>query len=203
MDRINSCRIILCIIVLFLDAGELCAEQLITKAIYDLPLEQPVFKDKNAGQIAQYLRDSGINAVVRVALDNSIIDQLHKNDIKVCAELVVFFAIYKVIGQDIEKLSGIVDVFSPMTYHLICGRDTAWITSVVQWTKSKTDRDVWPVVQSINEPSELSAEEYERALTAGLSGGSTGIITFTTGATLENGKWEAQKRVFTGWGLIN
>ncbi|MFH1339489.1 MAG: putative glycoside hydrolase [Candidatus Omnitrophota bacterium] len=357
MVRINSCQIILCIIALFLAAGELFAEQQITKAIYDLPLEHPVLKNKSPGQTAEYLRDSGINAVVRVPLDNSIIDQLHKNGIKAYAELVVFLgkdywqerpesrpilsngkpagldgwyaglcptqkwlinqkvkeaeeiakkyqidglwldfirwptrwdrkepkiqltcfcesclerfqketgikipgelkstgeisewiyknhskdwyefrcnvivdairkvkgaikkyrkdaiigiftvpwkeedfdnAIYKVIGQDIEKLSGIVDVFSPMTYHLICGRNTAWITSVVQWTKSKTDTEVWPIVQSINEPVELSAEEYERALRSGLRGGSTGVITFATGATLENGKWEVQKKVFT------
>ncbi len=357
MTKIKWRHIILCIFFLLLSAENSFTEQQITKAIYELPLESAVFKDKNPEQVAKYLKECGINAVVRVPLDNLIIDQLHKNGIKAYAEMAIFSgknhwknhpesrpvlsdgslaemegwyagvcasqewlinqkvkeaeqiarkyqidglwldfirwptrwdskepkiqhtcfcniclegfqeetgikipkrlesireisewiyknhpeewygyrcnviintvkrirdaikryredahigvfivpwreedfdnAIYKVIGQDLDKLSEVVDVFSPMSYHLICHRDTDWIISVTQWIKSKTDKEVWPIVQSIDEPEKISPKEYEKALRAGLAGGSTGVMTFTTNATLENGKWEIQKKIFT------
>ena len=106
-------------------------------------------------------------------------------------------AIYKVIGQDIERLSEAADVFSPMTYHLICYKDTDWIASVIQSIKSKTDKQIWPIVQSLDQPRKMSLKEYRQTLKAGLGAGSTGVITFTTEATLKQGKWEVQKEIFS------
>jgi len=328
-----------------------------TKAIYSLPLESPTFRNKDPEQLSKYLKGQGINAVVHVPLDKSIIDQLHKNDIKAYAELSIFSgkdhwekhpesrpvlsdgslaetdgwyagvcpsqqwlinqkikeaentakeypidglwldfirwptrwegetpyiqrtcfcksclnrfqnetgikipenlksikeisqwiyknhskdwyewrcdlivdtvknvrgaikkyrkgaiigiflvpwrgedfdnAMYKVIGQDVEKLSKVVDVFSPMAYHLLCYKNTDWITLLTQSIKQKTDKEVWPIIQATDEPRKMSAEEYQKALRAGLGGGSTGIMIFTTSTALKDTeKWEIQKQLF-------
>jgi len=344
-------------LVSFLFVTKSFGEQQITKAIYTLPLKSPIFKNKSPEQISKYLKECGINAVVHVPLNNSIINQLRKNGIKAYAELSMFSgnyywdehpesrpvlsdgnlvemdgwyagicpsqqwlidqkikeaeniareypidglwldfmrwptrwevkapkiqhacfcksclkrfqdetgvripealkstkeisrwiyknhsenwygwrsdvivdtakkirgvvtkyrkdaiigiflvpwreedfdnAIYKVIGQDIEKLSKVIDVFSPMSYHLLCYRDTGWIISLTQWMKLKTDKEIWPIVQATDEPKKMSTEEYEKALKAGLAGGSTGVMTLTAEATLEDRKkWEIQKQIF-------
>ena len=357
MIRVKLRLVIYCLFIPLLLANNSSAEQQLTKAIYKLPLKSSIFKNKSAPQIAEYLKQSGVNAVVHVPLDNQLIDQLHKNGIKAYAEIVIFLgqdhwvkhpesrpilsdgnlaeldgwyagvcasqewlinqkikeaediaknyridglwldfirwptrwdvkipkiqhtcfcatclkgfqketgiempeklkstkeisewiyknhpqdwyrwrsdvilntikkvkqaikkyrkdaiigifivpwreqdfdnAIYEVVGQDIERLCEVTDVFSPMTYHLICYKDTGWIISVIQWIKSKTDKQIWPIVQSIDEPRKMSLKEYEQALRAGLSAGSTGIMTFTTDATLKQGKWEVQKEIFS------
>ena len=357
MTQIKFGQIIFWILLSFLFAANSFGEQRITKAIYTLPLESSIFKNKSPGQISKYLKKCGINAVVHVPLDNSIIIQLHENGIKTYAELSMFSgshywgehpesrpvlsdgglaemdgwyagicpsqewlinqkikeaediareypidglwldfmrwptrwegktpkiqhacfcksclkrfqdetgvripeelkstkeisqwlytnhseswynwrsgvivdtakkikaavtkyrknaiigiflvpwkeedfdnAIYKAIGQDIEKLSRVIDVFSPMSYHLLCYRDTGWIISLTQWIKLKTDKQVWPIVQATDEPEKMSAEEYEKALKAGLAGGSTGVMTLTAEATIEDRKkWEIQKQIF-------
>ena len=357
MTQIKFGHIIFYILLLFLFATKSFGEQQITKAIYTLPLESPIFKNKSPGQISRYLKKCGINAVVHVPLNNLIINQLRKNGIKVYAELSMFSgnhywdghpesrpvlsdgnlaetdgwyagicpsqqwlinqkikeaeniakeypidglwldfmrwptrweakmpkiqhtcfcksclkrfqdetgiripeelestkeisqwiytthseswykwrsdvivdtvkkirnavtkyrknaiigiflvpwkeedfdnAIYKAIGQDIKKLSKVIDVFSPMSYHLLCYRDTGWIISLTQWIKLKTDKQVWPIVQATDEPEKMSAEEYEKALKAGLAGGSAGVMTLTAEATLKDRKkWEIQKQIF-------
>lgn len=357
VTQIKFGHIIFYILLSFLFAASSFGEQPITKAIYTLPLKSPAFRNKSPGQISKYLKKCGINAVVHVPFDNSIINQLRKNGIKAYAELSMFCgsyywdghpesrpvlsdgslaemdgwyagicpsqqwlinqkikeaeniareypidglwldfmrwptkweakapkiqytcfcksclkrfqdetgiripeelkstkevsrwiyanhsenwyewrsdiivetakkirdavtkyrkdaiigiflvpwreedfdnAIYKVIGQDIEKLSKVIDVFSPMSYHLLCYKDTGWIISLTQWIKLRTDKQVWPIVQATDEPEKMSAEEYEKALKAGLAGGSTGVMTFTAEATLEDrNKWEIQKQIF-------
>ena len=106
-------------------------------------------------------------------------------------------AIYKVIGQDLAKLSQCADVFSPMSYNLICSRDSEWIISLNRQVSSRVNRAVWPIVQATDEPRKMSAQEYAEVLKAGLSGGSSGIVVFNTEAALEPGKWQAQKDIFT------
>ncbi len=105
-------------------------------------------------------------------------------------------AIYKVIGQDIERLSDVVDVFSPMSYYLLCHKDAEWIVSINQWLRSKTDKRIWPIIQSPKNSDLKTLEEYEKALRFSLKGGANGTITFTTDTEDAYGMWEIQKRVF-------
>ncbi len=349
--------IIFCFTGLILFAVYSFGEQQITTAIYDIPLDSPIFKSADLEQTVRYLKDCGINAIVHVPLDNSIIDELHKQGIKAYAQMKVFFgkdhwiehpesrpklsngnlaeingwyagvcptqewlierkvkeaeeiakkyqidglwldfirwptkwegkepdiqracfcnsclerfqkekqitipkglksteeisawiykncsqkwyewrcavitdtirkirnavtkhrknaiigvfvvpwkeedfdnAIYNVIGQDIEKLSVLIDVFSPMSYHLLCHRDVEWITSLTRWLKIKTNKDIWPIIQLPGDSNQMKANEYEKALRAALAGGSTGVMTFTISNTPGYWWWEIQKKIFT------
>lgn len=349
-------QVILAIFIALLFISDALAKQPTTKAIYGIPLGSGVFKNKTPRQTAQYLKACGINAVVDVPLDNSLIDELHRQGIKAYAQLPMFCgkeywlkhpesrplmadgnfieeygwyagvcvsqewlikqkideaedlikkyaidglwldfirwparwdvespeildtcfcksclerfqketgiklpeklkltkdisdwiyknysrnwyawrsdviadtvcrirqvlkkyskdaimgiflvpwgkedydnAIYRVIGQDVAKLSKCTDVFSPMSYNLICYRDTQWITSINRQISSQTRRAVWPIVQATDEPRQMSIDEYAQVLNAGLAGGSSGVVVFNTEAALKPGKWQVQKDIF-------
>ena len=73
-------------------------------------------------------------------------------------------AILTIIGQDYRALGEHVDVFSPMVYHRMCGYPVEWIGDVVVEVHDLTGKPVWPIIQSVDEPSPLSAVEYGRAL---------------------------------------
>jgi len=103
-------------------------------------------------------------------------------------------AMYKVIGQDVVKLSEVVDVFSPMSYHFLCRRDIEWIISATQSVKSKTNKEVWPIIQLTDG---MTLTEYGEALKAGLSWGSEGAIAFITNVISEYGAWYIHKNIFS------
>lgn len=345
--------IVLSITIFLLVSGQLFAEEQMKKAIYGLPLDAFVFKGRSPEEIARYLKDCGVEAVVHVPLDHAVIEALHHNGIKAYAAIGIFCrddnwkalaesrplladgsfsetgvcaanewfvnskieevkaiardyqidglwldfirwpttwevkepkflytcfcnnclelfqrdtgiklpktlkitqeisdwiyknhpqewfkfrcniiidtvkklrqavkeyrkdaiigifvvpwresdfdnAIYKVIGQDIAGLSSVVDVFSPMSYHLLCHKDPDWIISVTAWLKTKTNKDIWPIIQAIDEPQKMSAIEFERALRTAMTGGSRGVMVFDAKAVLEDEqKWEVQKKIFT------
>lgn len=89
-------------------------------------------------------------------------------------------AILKVIGQDYRALGQYVDVFSPMVYHRMCGRSPGWIGQVTEEVQVLSGKPVWPIIQSVDEPTSLSAEEYGQAIDVALrSGGSDGVLVFT------------------------
>lgn len=77
-------------------------------------------------------------------------------------------AILNVIGQDYCALALYVDVFSPMVYHKMCGYGPNWIAEVVEEVHALSGKPVWPIVQSVDQPTPLSAEEYGRALDVAL-----------------------------------
>jgi hypothetical protein len=103
-------------------------------------------------------------------------------------------AIHDIIAQDFERLAEVVDVFSPMSYHAMCGWDVDWIGRFSEYLTAKTKRDVWPIVQATErEPrygdAPVDADGFRRALTEGLSGGSTGVLMFSLqDCTDDNGK---------------
>ncbi len=88
-------------------------------------------------------------------------------------------AIRHIIAQDYRGLSAHVDVFSPMVYHKLCGRNVPWIAQVTNWARKETGKPVWPIVQAVDEPEPLKPQEFRRALrTALMASGSEGVIVF-------------------------
>jgi hypothetical protein len=89
-------------------------------------------------------------------------------------------AILGVVGQDYRALAQYVDVFSPMVYHRMCGQPLDWIGQVTEEIHTLGGKPVWPIIQSIDEPTSLSAKEYGRAIDVALhNDGSDGVLVFT------------------------
>jgi hypothetical protein len=88
-------------------------------------------------------------------------------------------AILHIIGQDYRTLSAYVDVFSPMVYHKLCGKDVPWVAQVTKWMWEETGKTVWPIVQAVDEPEPLNPREFRHVLkTALTTSGSQGVIIF-------------------------
>lgn len=98
-------------------------------------------------------------------------------------------AILKIIGQDYQALGQYVDVFSPMVYHRLCHQPLAWIEAVTAEVSHLSGKPVWPIIQSIDEPDPLPAEEYAQALDLVLqSSRASGILVFNLKAALAENK---------------
>jgi len=105
-------------------------------------------------------------------------------------------ALLKTVAQDPKLLGQFVDVFSPMVYHGLCGRPVEWIARVTDWVHDVSDKPVWPIVQSLDKPGKMSAEEFARTLETALKArGSEGVIIFTLRETSPD-KLEAMRQVF-------
>jgi hypothetical protein len=106
-------------------------------------------------------------------------------------------AIRSVIAQDYRALGAYVDVFSPMVYHLMCGRSPEWIGQVTEEVARLSGKPVWPIIQSVDHPKELSVQAYSRAIEIGLHHpASDGVLVFTLEGALSEGKLRATKSVF-------
>lgn len=106
-------------------------------------------------------------------------------------------AILKVIGQDVAALGRYVDVFSPMVYHAMCGYPVEWIAAVTKEVRALSGKRVWPIVQAVDEPVPLSAEEVGRALDVALSEpAADGVLVFTLKAALVREKLAITKAKF-------
>ncbi|MBN1639599.1 MAG: hypothetical protein JXA09_00095 [Anaerolineae bacterium] len=89
-------------------------------------------------------------------------------------------AILDVIGQDYGALGAHIDVFSPMVYHRMCGYRPAWIGEVTAEVHRASGKPVWPIIQSVDEPDPLPADEYGVALEIALNHpASEGVLVFT------------------------
>ena len=106
-------------------------------------------------------------------------------------------AILKVIGQDYRALGQYVDVFSPMVYHAMCGRSPDWIRSVTAEIHTLSGKPVWPIIQSVDKPRALSADEYGQALDVALhSPEAEGVLVFHMEGALNPEKLAVTKRKF-------
>ena len=107
-------------------------------------------------------------------------------------------AILRIIGQDYGALGQYVDVFSPMVYHLMCGHSPDWIGEVTEEIRALSGKPVWPIIQSVDKPTFLSAEEYGRAVDVALhSSASDGVLVFTMkGVLLDEAKLAVTKAKF-------
>ena len=98
-------------------------------------------------------------------------------------------AILNIIGQDYRALGEHVDVFSPMVYHRMCGYPVAWIGDVTAEVHALSGKPVWPIIQSVDEPSALSAAEYGQALDIVLRHpAADGVLVFTLKGALDEAK---------------
>ncbi|GAB4569613.1 MAG: hypothetical protein Kow0047_22900 [Anaerolineae bacterium] len=66
----------------------------------------------------------------------------------------------RIVGQDPRLLCPHVDVFSPMTYHRLCGRDPRWPGEVTMWLAHRCQRPVWPIIECLEPPTSYPAEEF-------------------------------------------
>ncbi len=96
------------------------------------------------------------------------------------------FAIVEVLGQDYRKLREQVDVFSPMLYHELCGREVDWIARFVDYTAKETGKPVWPIIQSdLGKEHRVSDDTFAAAVLNALDAPSQGVIIFNHKALLE------------------
>jgi len=101
-------------------------------------------------------------------------------------------AILDVIGQDYRALGAKIDVFSPMVYHRMCGHGPAWAGGVTAHVRERSGKPVWPIVQSVDQPDALSAEEYGAALDVALNHpAADGVLVFTLKGALAPAKLAA------------
>jgi hypothetical protein len=82
----------------------------------------------------------------------------------------------QIVGQDVDHLSKIADIISPMVYHRLTGHRLTWVKEVVDWHMQAANCAVWPVIEALAEPEHVyPAVEFEqvcqlanRPLTGGL-----------------------------------
>ena len=87
-------------------------------------------------------------------------------------------AIINIIGQDFKKLALVIDVFTPMTYQLMCDRTTQWINDVVVSVANQTGKPVLPIIQTEDKPVKLNKKEFEKEIIASKTEPSIGSIIF-------------------------
>ncbi len=88
-------------------------------------------------------------------------------------------AIISVIGQDYEALGKQVDIFSPMAYHLMCGRPASWVGDVTGKIGKITGKDILPIIQTVDTPGSLAPADLGDAVESALnSPGSMGVILY-------------------------
>ena len=76
-----------------------------------------------------------------------------------------------------------------MVYHKRCGYEPGWIAEVVEEVHALTGKPVWPIIQSVDQPTPLSAEEYGEALDVALScTAAEGILVFHMQGALDPAK---------------
>ncbi len=107
----------------------------------------------------------------------------------------------RVLGLDLDALSKVVDVFSPMVYHGRMHRRPEWVGEYVEWLSGKLPRSakIWPIVQAHNDPQVITAGEFEKVLQLAARGTSSGVMMFTAHSVAsDEGKMEAMRRFYTG-----
>ena len=86
-------------------------------------------------------------------------------------------AIYKVVGQDFRELAKVIEVFSPMSYHVLNDRPVEWIGEVNAYLSRETGRQVWPFV-IFDQTKELPRYSWKETFKQALSHGADGLIVF-------------------------
>ena len=95
--------------------------------------------------------------------------------------------IRSVVGQDYSALGNLVDVISPMTYHLMCDRPPSWIAEITAEIATYSTAQVWPIIQAVDDPGPLTGEEYGQAIDAVLNEkAASGLIVFTLAGALQS-----------------
>ncbi|WP_194778127.1 glycoside hydrolase family 10 protein [Pararhodonellum marinum] len=99
-------------------------------------------------------------------------------------------ALTKNLGIDLKALSEEVDVFSPMLFHLMMGREITWVDEYTKWlgpyiqNESGTGPRIWPIVQAHDQPGMVTAEAFRQVLMRGSQKPATGIMMFSEEALI-------------------
>lgn len=101
-------------------------------------------------------------------------------------------AIINIIAQDFKKLSSYVDVFSPMAYHKMCGKDINWISQISKYMQDKTAKKVVPILQAMD----VSKEELAQGIRKTLSNNQAGLVVFEMSTIINDKKEETIKSTF-------
>ena len=64
------------------------------------------------------------------------------------------------IAQDAASFQPFVDVYSPMVYHRMVGRNTDWIGQITAYYREMVAGEIWPIVQA----DEISGDEFEEVI---------------------------------------
>lgn len=88
------------------------------------------------------------------------------------------FAILE-LGQDYRKLREHADVFSPMLYHELCGREVEWIARFVKYAAQETGKPVWPIIQcDLGPDHRVSDDTFAAAVLSASDSPAQGMIIF-------------------------
>ena len=104
------------------------------------------------------------------------------------------------LGQDHSVLGKIFDLASPMLYHRMIKKPTAYISQYVNWLANVTQKPVLPIIQVRNEPPDLkdtlTEEEITQAFKEAAKFPSQGVSFFWWTAALETNKRGVIKKLF-------
>jgi hypothetical protein len=95
-------------------------------------------------------------------------------------------AFIRIIGQDPALLAPHVDIFSPMVYHRMCGRDLGWTGAITRWVQERSHRAVWPIVEAVAPAEDYPAAEFAAACRAALDASGEGVMVFTLEGLLQD-----------------
>lgn len=111
-------------------------------------------------------------------------------------------ALRSIVAEDLDRLHGVFDVFSPMVYHVKCGRPPGWVEEYSRWLSgrmaglnSRTGRSVqvWPIVEAEG----ATGPELEQVLTGALGAGAAGVMFYALPhVAQDSGKLEAVRRAY-------
>ena len=78
------------------------------------------------------------------------------------------------LAQDAGLLAPYIDVFSPMVYHRMVGRDPAWVGEISNYHEDMTNREVWPIIQAEG----VGGEEFGRVVQSVAQSAARGLLVF-------------------------
>ncbi|MCC5928741.1 MAG: hypothetical protein JJU28_05805 [Cyclobacteriaceae bacterium] len=112
-------------------------------------------------------------------------------------------ALYRSLGIDIHAIASEADVLAPMLFHKMKDRQPAWVGEYIHWlaeylSKSENAKPlIWPIVQSHNNPANVSPEEFKEVMREGMKAPASGIMMFSDQSLLENPeKLEVMREIY-------
>lgn len=109
-------------------------------------------------------------------------------------------AIISIIAQDFKKLSTYIDIFSPMVYYKMCGKDKSWVGKVIRNMQDKTNKKIVPILQAEG----ISQIELAQDINEALLNSNSGVVIFNADTILNDDKKENTVRgIFNGFKNID
>lgn len=115
-------------------------------------------------------------------------------------------ALHRILGIDPAALAERADVLSPMLFHHMKGRPTAWVGEYTDWLGKTIQAEkssktlIWPIVQAHNNPGIISPDEFRQVMIEGSKSPSSGIMMFSDQSLVsEPEKVEVMKELYFKW----